>query len=86
MRIEFSRKAAKFIEKADKQTGQRLFLTAGQLVHDPFPRDAKRVENQWFEEEKIFRIRVGNFRVLYTVNYQRDRVLVFDIDKRETAY
>ncbi len=53
---------------------------------DPFPRDVKRVENQWFENEKVFRIRVGDYRVLYTVNYTKNRILIFSIDKRSRVY
>ncbi len=116
---EFSKKADKFLDKAEKELAKRIvgankkpnriklrgFLKfVGSLFHllqavgiqtqqtikklqlNPFPQDMKRVENQWFENEKIFRIRVGDYRVLYTVNHQKNRVLVVDIDKRSHVY
>lgn len=45
-----------------------------------------RVENQWFEGEKVFRVRVGDYRILYTVNYEKKRVLIVNLDKRSRAY
>ncbi len=82
----FSRKTAKFLEKSDKVLAQRLFTAAQALGSEPFPHDVKRVENQFFDNEKVFRIRVGDFRILYCVSYEKRRVLVVNIDKRPRAY
>jgi len=84
--VQFARSARKFLEKAENLLARRLVDAVQTLQHVPFPSDVKRVENQWFEGEKVFRIRVGDYRVLYTVNYQKNRVLVVDIDKRPRAY
>jgi len=35
---------------------------------------------------KAFRIRVGEYRVTYVVFYDRNLLLVADIDKRQRAY
>ena len=84
--LTFSRHASRFLEKTERITAKRIIDAAKALPMDPFPRDVKRVENQWFENEKVFRIRVGDYRVLYTVNYTKNRILIFSIDKRSRVY
>lgn len=82
----FARSARKFLEKADKQLASRLLEAVSELQQEPFPREVARVENQWFEGEKVFRIRVGGYRILYCVNYEKNRLLIVNIDKRSHAY
>ncbi|HLF54574.1 MAG TPA: type II toxin-antitoxin system RelE/ParE family toxin [Candidatus Nanoarchaeia archaeon] len=86
LRIEFSRKADKFLDKCEKDLCKRLVGAIQELQESPFPKDAKRVENQWFEGEKIFRIRIGDYRVLYCVDHQKSRIMIVNIDKRERVY
>lgn len=84
--VEFSRQALKFLEKSETTLRSRLCNATEKLGSVLFPSDAKRVENQFFEDEKIFRIRVGDYRILYCVNYEKKRVLITKIDKRSNAY
>ncbi len=86
LNVEFSRKADKFLDKIEKELSKRLLDAAQTLQQDPFPHGTKRVENQWFEGEKVFRIRVGDYRILYSINYQKNRVMIVNIDKRPRAY
>ncbi len=83
---EFSRKADKFLDKAEKELAVRLIKRIETLCSEPFPQEVTRVENQWFEGEKVFQVRVGDYRILYVVNYQKQRLLVVNIDKRPRAY
>ena len=53
------------------------------LASDPFPPDCKRVVGR---KEKVFRVRVGNYRILYTVFHERNLILIADVDKRDRAY
>jgi len=80
---EFSNSASRFIKKADKQLAKRLIDKIEELCEDPFPRDIKRVVNQ---KEKIFRVRVGDYRIQYSVFFENKIILITDIDKRERAY
>lgn len=84
--VTFSRKADKFIDKAEKDLAKRLINAIRNLQLDPFPKGVKRVVNQWFENEKVFRIRVGDYRLLYTLNYQKNRLFIINIDKRPRVY
>ena len=53
------------------------------LEQDPFPKDVKRVVNQ---QGKIFRVRVGDYRIQYCVFFDRNLLFITDIDKMERAY
>lgn len=86
LNVIFSRKADKFLDKVERELANRIIKSLQDLLSNPFPSDVKRVENQWFENEKVFRIRVGDCRILYTVNYQKNRLLVVNMDKRPRVY
>ena len=81
--IELSTQARKFLRKADRQLAVRLLDKIERLSGDPFPTDVKRVVNR---KEKVFRVRVGDYRIQYTVFYNKTMIFVFDIDKRPRAY
>ncbi len=78
-KIEFSSHAEKFLIKSDKELAKRIIERIEKLREDPFPPDVKRIVNK---EEKIFRIRVGDYRVQYQVMYDQNLVFISDIDKR----
>ena len=62
---------------------QRIIERIEKLIGEPFPSDVKRVVNK---KEKIFRVRVGDYRIQYSVFYEKSLIFVSDIDKRERAY
>lgn len=80
---EFSSSAEKFLKKIDKDLARRIIEKIEKLIEDPFPKDAKRVMNQ---KEKIFRVRVGGYRIQYSVLYDKNLIFISDIDKRARAY
>ena len=80
---EFSSQAKKFLKKTQKQVAKRIVEEIEKLTRDPFPSDVKRVVNR---KEKIFRVRVGDYRIQYSVIYERNLIFVSDIDKRYRAY
>ena len=81
--IEFSSHAKRFLKKSDKQLAVRIVERIEKLAKDPFPSEVKRVMNR---KEKIFRIRVGDYRIQYSVLYNEGMIFVSDIDKRPRAY
>ena len=81
--VEFSSQATKFIQKSDKNLDSRLIKKIELLQVDPFPKDVKRVVNR---NEKIFRVRVGDYRIQYCVFYDQSEILVTEIELRERAY
>ena len=81
--VEFSSDAKKFLKKVEKQVTERIINKIKKLKEDPFPSDVKRVVGK---RDKIFRIRVGNYRIQYSVFYEKTLIFISDIDKREKAY
>jgi mRNA interferase RelE/StbE len=57
--------AQKYLKKLDITSSQRIIEAIRRLTKDPIPHDSKRIIG---EKEKVFRIRVGKFRVLYRVD------------------
>ena len=66
-----------------KRAYERIHEKLAKLAEDPFPHDMKRVVGT---KEKIFRVRVGGYRVLYLVLLDENIVLVVNIDKKAKAY
>lgn len=81
--MELSSSAKKFIKKAEEHVAKRMIDEIEKLRENPFPRDVKRVVNR---KEKIFRVRIGDYRVQYSVFYDRNLLFISDIDKRSKAY
>ncbi|MBS3176493.1 type II toxin-antitoxin system RelE/ParE family toxin [Candidatus Woesearchaeota archaeon] len=80
---EFSSYAKKFLKKTEKGIALRILERIEKLSQDPFPTDVKRIVNR---KEKIFRVRVGDYRVQYSVIYEKNMVFISDIEKRPRAY
>lgn len=81
--VHLGTKAQKFMKTAEKTLHDRLFKKLERLGDDPFPPDAKKVAGQ---KEKTYRVRVGDYRILYLVLLEERTVLVVDIDKRPKVY
>lgn len=64
--IEFSKKAAKFYQKADTVTVRRLNTSLDRLAEDPFHQT--NVKPLAAELQGSYRLRVGNIRIVYSVD------------------
>jgi mRNA interferase RelE/StbE len=80
--IYLSKKAQKEYDRLQKREKQRIKSKLEILKSDPFPVGYKKLKGQ----KEIFRIRIGNYRILYTVSHEQRAVLIFTIEKREKAY
>ena len=78
---EYSKRAAKYIRKLG---GKRILEKIEKLEENPFPQEVERVED--FEGEKVFRVRVGDERILYIVRYNPNKLIVVKVDKRSRVY
>ena len=83
-RIELSRKAAKFYQKADNVTTKRLNLAFSKLSEDPFQHfNIKKLSG---ELEGSFRLRLGNMRIIYSVDDNKKVVYIEVIGFRGDVY
>jgi mRNA interferase RelE/StbE len=83
LEIKYSNQALKFLKNIDSISQQRILNEVKQLSNEPFPRKVKRVEGS---KLKLFRVRVGDYRILYEVDYNDNLLGVVKIDKRSRVY
>lgn len=81
--VEFSNLTKKFLKKLEEQFKKRIITKIENLSEDPFPSDVKRVVNK---KEKVFRVRVGDYRIQYMIFYNKNLLFISNIDKRPRAY
>ena len=80
--LGFSNQSEKFLKKCDKGLRERVLEKIKKLKTEPVPHNAVSVVG----EEKTFRIRVGDYRVLYEVKWNENKILIAVIDKRSKVY
>jgi len=82
--VQFGPQPTKFLKKLDIQTKDRIKKKILKLKDDPFPPEVERVEGH--KGEKVFRVRVGDYRILYLVRYEANLIFIAKIDKRGRVY
>ena len=75
--------AKAFLKRLDKALFERIYHRISALAIDPYPTDAKRVRGR---KEQVFRVRVGNYRILYVIFWDTKRIGVVMVDKRAKVY
>ena len=83
LELQFSSQARKFLKILDKVSWDRIIGKIEELRKEPFPHKVKRVEGR---KEKTFRIRVGDYRILYVVFNGTNILFISKIEKRPKAY
>jgi len=81
--IELTNHSKKFLKKCDSSLYQRIREKIKKLQEEPFPQSCKMVEGR---KEKTFRVRVGDYRILYSVFTENNTIIIQDIDKRLHVY
>ena len=82
-RIQLSNRAEHFLNKTAVALRERLVARMERLALSPFPRDCVRIAN-W--TPKTFRVRVGDYRILYQVYFENREILIVTISERENVY
>lgn len=80
----FSSRARKYIQGLDRVTKKRINKKIDKLEKDPFPKEVERVQE--YKGEKVFRVRVGDQRILYLVRYNPNKLIITKVDKRARVY
>jgi mRNA interferase RelE/StbE len=79
--IKLKRTPQKFLESLDDKTFDKIDDKIMSLQSDPFPRQTKKLEV--FE---CYRVRVGDYRILYTVDKKELIITILDIANRKDVY
>ncbi len=80
---EYSNQTKNFLRKADKVLSERLIKKIESLQEKPIIHDTKSVEGY---AEKLYRVRAGDYRILYEVDYKNKRLGIVKIDKRSRVF
>ena len=80
-RVELSRRAERALLSLSAEVSRRIESKIDALARDPRPRGAKRLAG-----EELYRLRVGDYRVLYQVRDRVLLVLVVDVGHRREVY
>ena len=81
--IEYDRQPEDFLRKLDLHLAKRVKEKVEEtLPSNLVPHNAVAIVG----EHGVFRIRVGNWRVLYRINYLQHKIIIIKIDKRERVY
>lgn len=81
MEIQISRKASKELDKIPEPIFSNLRKKIESLSHNPTPPNSKRLTN-WAG----YRLRVGDYRILYEVVNEKETVIIYRVAHRKDAY
>lgn len=81
-KIEISRSAEKQIEAMPHRDRLRVIETIQALASEPHPAGSKKLSGY----RDVFRVRTGNYRILYSVERARILVVVLKVGHRKDVY
>lgn len=82
-RIEIERAPEKAIARQSPNVSRRLREAIDRLADDPRPRNCTKLQGQ---SQAHYRIRVGDWRIIYVINDDRLLVLIVDAGPRGGVY
>ena len=80
--LEISRTAEEQLKKLDQADRQRVVKAMVALADDPYPRGSRKLTGY----DDVFRIRVGSYRVLYSVSGTKLVIVILKIGHRKDVY
>jgi len=80
--LRFARAARRELEALAMEMVQRLFPAIERLAREPRPRGCRKIQGA----DNLWRIRIGDYRVLYTIDDQARIVDILAIRHRSDAY
>lgn len=81
-RVELTRTAEKQLRRVAQRSRARLVEAMQALADAPRPRGARKLEGY----EAVYRIRVGQYRIIYEVIDERIVVIVLKVGHRKEVY
>lgn len=81
--VDYDNQPIKFLKNQDKHIAKRIMDKIDEtLPNNPVPHNAVSLVSQ----QRCFRIRIGDYRVLYRVEHKSNKIVIFKLDKRPRAY
>jgi mRNA interferase RelE/StbE len=70
------------LKKIDRQYIPKIIEEIGCLAENPFPVQSKKLK----DSESSYRLRVGDYRVIYQVDRENRTIVIYHIRHRKDAY
>ena len=80
--IVFTRAARKDLENYEKFLNDRITSKIGLLARNPRPQGCRKMQS----EQDLWRIRIGDYRVIYSIDDDEQIVEVIHVRHRKDAY
>ncbi|MFO0416635.1 MAG: type II toxin-antitoxin system RelE family toxin [Pseudomonadota bacterium] len=81
-KVTFKASVAKDLKRLDRLAAHRVLRAVESLRENPFPNSSKKL----IGSEHTFRIRVGDYRVIYIVNKQGREIEIQRVRHRRDVY
>uniref|UniRef100_A0A7C3YPB8 Type II toxin-antitoxin system RelE/ParE family toxin n=2 Tax=Geoglobus ahangari TaxID=113653 RepID=A0A7C3YPB8_9EURY len=80
-KVKLHRRVIKFLQKLNENDRKRIF-SAIERLEDPFSQPYEKIKGR----KDLYKIRVGDYRIIYRVDKENKIVSVHLVDKRERVY
>ncbi len=81
--VDYSSQALKFLKKSDNVLAARILKKIEELKENPVLHDTKTIHGY---NENLFRVRVGDYRILYEIDSKSNKLGIIKIDNRAKVY
>jgi mRNA interferase RelE/StbE len=81
-KLEISRTAEKQLKKLPRDDQRRVVTATLELPNEPFPKGSRKLSGY----DDVFRIRVGRYRILYSVAEKKLIIIVLKVGHRKDVY
>jgi len=80
--VFWKRSAENELRQIDRQYVSRILKVVEDLCQDPFPENCRKLRGS----KSSYRIRIGDYRVIYQVDSKNKTVTIFHVRHRQDAY
>lgn len=81
-KVEWKKSSERDLKQIDKQYIHKIIKEIEFLTDDPFPVQSKKLR----DSELSYRLRIGDYRVIYQVDIQNKVIVIYHIRHRKDAY
>jgi len=81
-RVFIERNAEKNFKKTPKEIKKKIIAAVAELKNNPRPLNVRKIS----DSESSYRIRIGDYRIIYEIDEKRKKINIFRIRHRKEAY
>ena len=82
----YSTRALDFLGTVPLKIRKQIHTKINALAANPLPPGSKLIRGASGDQERVYRIRSGDYRVLYVLRNNPSHVVILDIDHRKDIY